>query len=49
MRKLYQLGRDAITHGEPEKAAESFEKAVASEPGNPGYHYQLANAYLQAG
>jgi Tfp pilus assembly protein PilF len=43
---LHQLGRDAITHGEPEKAAEYFEKAVALKPNNADYHYQLANAYL---
>lgn len=42
---LYQLGRDAITHGEPEKAAEYFEKAVALKPNNADYHYRLANAY----
>src|SRR5713226_740709 len=46
---LRQLGREAITHGEPEKAAEYFEKAVALKPNNADYHYQLANAYLQAG
>jgi tetratricopeptide (TPR) repeat protein len=46
---LVQLGRDAITHGEPEKAAEYFEKAVALKPNNADYHYRLANAYLQAG
>ncbi len=43
---LRQLGREAITHGEPEKAAEYFEKAVALKPNNADYHYQLANAYL---
>jgi len=42
---LHQLGRDAITHGEPEKAAEYFEKAVALKPNNADYHYRLANAY----
>jgi len=42
---LYQLGRDAITHGEPEKAAEYFEKAVALKPNNADYHFRLANAY----
>ncbi|HYS52187.1 MAG TPA: tetratricopeptide repeat protein [Thermoanaerobaculia bacterium] len=46
---LYQLGRDAMTRGEPEKAAEYVEKAVALKPNDAGYHYQLANAYLQAG
>ncbi len=45
---LYQLGRAAITRGEPEKAVESFEKAVALKPNNAGYHYQLGNAYGQA-
>jgi tetratricopeptide (TPR) repeat protein len=44
-----QLGRDAITHGEPEKAAEYFEKAIALKPDNAEYHYQLANAFGQAG
>ncbi|HEX8618987.1 MAG TPA: tetratricopeptide repeat protein [Thermoanaerobaculia bacterium] len=42
---LQQLGRDAITRGEPEKAAEYFEKAVALKPNNAEYHYQLASAY----
>jgi len=46
---LHQLGRDAITRGEPEKAAEYFEKAVALKPNDADYHYRLANAYLQAG
>jgi tetratricopeptide (TPR) repeat protein len=45
---VYQLGRDAITRGEPEKAAEHFERAVVLEPNNVEYHYQLANAYGQA-
>src|SRR5712691_10522410 len=45
---LRQLGREAITHGEPEKAAEYFEKAVALKPNNADYHYQLANAYILA-
>ena len=31
---LAQRGRDAITHGEPEKAVELFEKAVALKPNN---------------
>jgi tetratricopeptide (TPR) repeat protein len=42
---LHQLGRDAITRGEPEKAAEYFEQAVALKPDSAEYHYQLANAY----
>src|SRR5438067_13511400 len=42
---LRQLGRDAVMRGEPEKAAEYFEKAVALKPNNADYHYQLANAY----
>jgi tetratricopeptide (TPR) repeat protein len=46
---LVQRGRDAITHGEPEKAVEFFEKAVALKPDNADYHYRLANATLQAG
>src|SRR2546427_10690736 len=46
---LVQRGRDAITHGDPEKAVELFEKAVALKPGNADYHYRLANAQLQAG
>ncbi len=45
---LRKLGRDAITRGEPEKAAEYFEKAVALKPNNADYHYQLANAYILA-
>ncbi len=46
---LQQLGRDAITRGEPGKAVEYFEKAVALKPDNAEYHYQLGNAYAQAG
>lgn len=46
---LHQLGRDAITRGEPEKAAEYFERAVALKPNSADDHYQLANAYLLAG
>ncbi len=46
---LVQHGRDAITHGEPEKAVELFEKAVALKPNNADYHYRLANATIQAG
>jgi tetratricopeptide (TPR) repeat protein len=42
---LRQLGRDAVTHGDPDKAIEYFEKAVALKPNNADYHYQLANAY----
>jgi tetratricopeptide (TPR) repeat protein len=45
---LYQLGREAMTRGEPEKAAEYLEKAAALKPNNADYHYQLANAYGQA-
>jgi Tfp pilus assembly protein PilF len=44
----YQRGRDAITHGDPKKAADYFEKAVALKPNNAEYHYQLAMAYGQA-
>jgi tetratricopeptide (TPR) repeat protein len=46
---LVQRGREAIAHGEPEKAVEFFEKAVALKPNNAEYHYRLANADLQAG
>jgi tetratricopeptide (TPR) repeat protein len=46
---LVQRGRDAITHGEPEKAVEFFEKAVALKPNNADFHYRLASAQLQAG
>lgn len=45
---LYQLGRDAIARGEPERAAKYFEKAVALKPDSASYHYQLATAYGQA-
>jgi len=31
---LVQRGRDAITHGDPEKAEELFEKAMALKPNN---------------
>ena len=47
-RALYQLGREAIARGEPEKAADYLEKAVALKPDNADYHYQLANAYGMA-
>jgi tetratricopeptide (TPR) repeat protein len=46
---LVESGRDAITHGEPEKAMELFEKAVSLKPNNADYRYRLANATLQAG
>lgn len=46
---LRQLGREAVTRGEPDKAAEYFEKAVALKPNNADYHYQLATADLQSG
>ena len=42
---LCQLGRDAMTRGEPEKAAEHFEKAIVLQPDSADYHYQLGNAY----
>ena len=45
---LSQLARDAVTRGEPAKAAEYLEKAVALEPNNAEYHYRLANAYGMA-
>jgi tetratricopeptide (TPR) repeat protein len=45
---LYQLGRDAITRGEPGKAAGYLEKAVALKPTDADYHYQCANAYFLA-
>src|SRR6266404_3536067 len=45
---LVRLGHDASMRGEPEKAAEYFEKAVALKPNDAGFHYQLANAYGQA-
>jgi tetratricopeptide (TPR) repeat protein len=45
---LYQLGRDALTRGEPEKAAKYLKKAVALKPNDARYHYQLGNAHFQA-
>jgi tetratricopeptide (TPR) repeat protein len=48
-RVLAQRGHDAIARGEPEKAVELFEKAVALKPNDAGYHYRLATAELQAG
>ena len=44
---LDQRGRDALMRGEPGRAAELFEKAVALKPDNAGYHYRLGNAYGQ--
>jgi len=44
---LYQNGRDAIMRGEPDRAAEYLEKAIALKPSNADYHYWLANAYGQ--
>lgn len=41
----YQLGRDAIAHGEAGQAVSYFEKAVAEKPTNADYRYQLAKAY----
>jgi tetratricopeptide (TPR) repeat protein len=46
---LVQRGRDAVKHGEPEKAVELFEKAVVLKPNNADFHYRLASAQLQAG
>lgn len=46
---LDRLGREAIIHGEPEVAAEHFEKAIELKPNDAARRYQLANAYLQAG
>ena len=46
---LYKLGQDAMTHGEPAKAVEYFEKLVALKPTNADYQYQLGVAYAQAG
>ena len=46
--RLYQLGRDAIAHGDADKAIECFEKAVALKPNDARYHYQLAAAYGQS-
>src|SRR6266849_1330726 len=45
---LYQLGRDAIAHGDAQKAIGYFEKAVALRPNDARYHYQLAGAYSQS-
>lgn len=42
---LRQLGRDAITRGDPEKAAEYFERALTLKPNDADLHYQLGNAY----
>jgi len=46
--KLYQLGREAIAHGDAGKAIEYFEKAVALQPNDARYHYQLGGAYGQS-
>jgi len=46
--RLYQLGREAIAHGDADKAIEYFERAVALEPNEARYHYQLAGAYGQS-
>lgn len=45
---LYQLGREAIAHGDADKAIEYFEKAVALKPNDARNHYQLAGAYGQS-
>ncbi|MDP9360416.1 MAG: tetratricopeptide repeat protein [Acidobacteriota bacterium] len=45
---LYQLGREAIAHGDADKAIEYLEKAVALKPNDARYHYQLAGAYGQS-
>jgi len=46
--KLYQLGREAIAHGDAGEAIEYFEKAVALQPNDARYHYQLGGAYGQS-
>lgn len=45
---LYRSGRDAIRRGDPEAAAQYFEKAVELRPNVADYHYQLGGAYGQA-
>ena len=45
---LVQSSRDAIAHGDPDKAAELLEQAIALAPDNAAYHHRLGNAYGQA-
>lgn len=44
---VYQSGRQALSRGEYEKAVALFEKAVAQQPNNSAFHYQLGGAYGQ--
>jgi len=44
---VYQAGRQALSRGEYEKAVDLFEKAVALQPNNSVFHYQLGGAYGQ--
>lgn len=43
--ELFASGREAFKKGDPAKAADFFEKAVAAQPNNAEYHYWLGNAY----
>jgi Tfp pilus assembly protein PilF len=45
----YRRGREALSRGDAAAAVTYFENAVAADPDNAAYHYQLANAYAQAG
>jgi len=44
---LYERGRNALEHGQPEQAVKEFAGAIALRPNVAQYHDQLGNAYAQ--
>lgn len=43
--QLFASGKDALAHGQWDKAGELFEQAVKSSPNNAQYHFWLGRAY----
>jgi tetratricopeptide (TPR) repeat protein len=46
---LAALGRAYLLISDPERAIPAFRRAIALDPKNSSYHYQLGRAYLKAG